>query len=470
MKDKVQVSYLLSNTNKHAMLLTNSICEYHANLNQSMPKVTLANAKHAGLLRRLGFGAIRYTANDTLDTLIRLRKYHRHDIRIRVVLMDEDEELNLKKAVQIGKILTMDDRIELFVLASTPESECLLDTLADELSEKATNTIIRRVLPIRNTVYSYLYNNSIFDDFVQIIDEKWISLVIIGLNQYSLEMLKAVLWCGQMEGYFLRVDVFDQDPRVQEIFYAQCPGIAKRGTRPRFGEDYYDINFHPDIRVETNQLFDALDKLNLPSWICIDAGNDVINIQLAMAARAYFSRRQLAMGKLVSHEKQARQHPRIQAIVQSDERALLIEDNALHNFKKQHYQVECLGKDSALFSHESIFAEAFEKLALSAHLKWGESSQFNRFEYYRRSSLATMIFKKYRDLMMPDPEMRAMVEHKRWNAYMRSTEGYQYGPWRDDLAKVHPSLLAYDNLTKLDQQKDWAISEIDDYNSQPSES
>ena len=464
MKKSQKTLYLLSNSSRTAKLLAKDIVITSAFEGDSLAGVIMASSETRGNRGFLERSEVSHSTSDILTLFLRHRR-NRH--RIRVVLMDEEEESNLKAAVQIANSSQNADYLDLYVLASTPESECLLDTLADEVHGKYGSIKIRRVLPVRNSIYAYIFENSIYDDHVQIIDEKWLSLIIIGLNEHSMEMMKAILWCGQMEGYFLRIDVFDQDSKIEDVFYAQCPGIAKRGTRPRFGEDYYDIHFHPGTRVETNQLFDSLDTLNKPSWVCIDAGGDVVNIQLAMAIRAYFARRNLDEGKAVKHDKQAKQLPRIQAIVRSDERASLIEENALHNFRKQYYQIECIGKDSDVYSCKSIFATQFENIALSAHLQWGDKELFESFEYYRRSSLATEIYRKYRDLFVSDPEMKAIVEHRRWNAYMRGTEGYQYGPRRDDLAKAHPSLVAYDNLTNFDQMKDKVITSERKEDSQP---
>ena len=44
-----------------------------------------------------------------------------------------------------------------------------------------------------------------------------------------------------------------------------------------------------------------------------------------------------------------------------------------------------------------------------------------------------------------------MLEHCRWNAYMRS-EGYCYSPVRNDLAKMHTDLVPFGSLS-LEKQK-----------------
>ena len=46
-----------------------------------------------------------------------------------------------------------------------------------------------------------------------------------------------------------------------------------------------------------------------------------------------------------------------------------------------------------------------------------------------------------------------MVEHIRWNAYMR-TEGYIYAPQRYDLGKMHYNLVPVSELSNDDLRKD----------------
>ena len=46
-----------------------------------------------------------------------------------------------------------------------------------------------------------------------------------------------------------------------------------------------------------------------------------------------------------------------------------------------------------------------------------------------------------------------ILEHKRWNAYMRS-EGYSYAVNRNDMAKQHNCLVPFDKLNEDDKIKD----------------
>ena len=46
-----------------------------------------------------------------------------------------------------------------------------------------------------------------------------------------------------------------------------------------------------------------------------------------------------------------------------------------------------------------------------------------------------------------------VLEHQRWNAYMRS-EGFTYAPKRNNLAKTHHCLVPFGELSLEEQKKD----------------
>ena len=65
-----------------------------------------------------------------------------------------------------------------------------------------------------------------------------------------------------------------------------------------------------------------------------------------------------------------------------------------------------------------------------------------------------------------DPKKLVTLEHRRWNAYMRS-EGYIYSGSRDresrnDLAKMHPDLVSLDKLNKEDIEKDYKAAKANE--------
>ena len=112
-----------------------------------------------------------------------------------------------------------------------------------------------------------------------------------------------------------------------------------------------------------------------------------------------------------------------------------------------------------------------EAIALSRHMKWGEEKDFWRYNYNYKSSIASAIHRKMKSLcgipgVDKEPKDRTeeelwnlrILEHNRWNAYMRS-EGYIFGgtverSGRNDLAKMHNCLVPFDVLPLYEQEKD----------------
>ena len=63
--------------------------------------------------------------------------------------------------------------------------------------------------------------------------------------------------------------------------------------------------------------------------------------------------------------------------------------------------------------------------------------------------------------LIHDEELVSDYEHRRWNAYMR-TEGYVYNKTRDDIAKTHPSLIVFDDLSQAEKDKDTEVLKASD--------
>ncbi len=447
--------FIFSNPDSRSLILARSIRETDKSAavifagGSNADKESIAAVKRAGcrIYRRsiesVGFKG--YAPNST----------------IRVILTSADEDANLKSALRLTKRLRGKVNAEIYTFNTSKASECLLDSVDKGGGNNLTAPVkIRRVNAVRNQIYLDLLNNSLFEEAVEEYDEKVISVLIVGFGQYGTEMLKAVLWCGQMDGYTLRAHVIDKNPDIESIFYRQCPGILQRGSQPRSGEDYYELNFYGGIDVNTHAFNECIENIGSVSLALVSLGDENLNIASAMTLRSVFSGIKIDGGGVPEHSRAARQKPRIIAVTHNPEKAALLKENRLSNYNRQYYQIDCMGADTDLYSYDNIFIPQLEAMALQTHLQWGTADDFDNYEYNRRSSMTSAIHKKYRDMLMPDDETKDILEHKRWNAYMRGTEGYSFGYIRDDLALRHPLLTKYDNLSRAEKDKDAKMNSV----------
>lgn len=456
-KKNRNTTYLISFLDERSLTLAESIRK-NDTLQKTKSNIIFTNifadkSLYNGLDKRAEQIGCKLSLEDICN--ISLKKNSPHNL-VRMVLINPDENINLTVALTLSEQYRDKITAEIYVFASSKESECLLDSVDKGGQYGVVPPLkIRRVNVVRNQIYSDLMNHSMFNNAIEEYNEKVISVLIVGLGHYGMEMLKSILWCGQMVGYVLRVTVIDESPDAEDVFYMQCPGIRERGTQPQNGEDYYEITFHSGINVYSETFYNIIKTIPNTTQVFISLGDERKSLETAMTLRTIFSGIQIDEGKTPSHAQSDIQKPRITAVVYNNQKANLLNQNKLANFKGQHYNIECMASNEELYSYSNIFASDLEEMALAAHLQWGDLESFNNYEYYRRSSMASAIHKKYRDELLKDnEELAAMAEHTRWNAYMRAVEGYSFGYIRDDLALRHSSLIRYSSLAPTEQAKD----------------
>ena len=115
------------------------------------------------------------------------------------------------------------------------------------------------------------------------------------------------------------------------------------------------------------------------------------------------------------------------------------------------------------------------KLVIACHTKLEKGKfhedEFWTYEYNYRSSMASAIHMKARiackisgadkketELSQQERNTIEVLEHRRWNAYMRS-EGYVFSGSKDkssrnDLGKMHHDLVDFSSLSEEEKRKD----------------
>lgn len=366
----------------------------------------------------------------------------------------DDETENLNQALRL--VEKYHDRAEthLYALTTKMESELLL-TAVDKGAVK-----VRRVNEVRSLIDRILFEQgNILFDGARLTDAgtKRISAVVVGMGRHGTEMVKSLAWYCQMDGYELRVNAFDKDPLARDRFTLLAPELMSpdyNGVQVP-GEAAYRIDIHSGMDVNSVAFADTVSRITDATYILVALGKDDLNISTAVNLRMYFERLKI--------------HPVIQAIVYDSQRKKALE--GIQNYRGQAYDIQFIGDMEASYTEAVIMGSELEAQALQRHLKWGKEEEFWTYEYNYRSSVASAIHMKARihcgiagadkkedELTGREQEIIENLEHRRWNAYMRS-EGYVFSgstdkSSRNDLAKMHHDLVDFSSLTEEEKRKD----------------
>lgn len=434
--------YIFSELNDKALMLANSIRTNHkkatlifADVDRNESEIRTEYLEEAE-----DMGALMFRKDIVSSDFGR----HNKSGSLRFFAIGKSESDNLILSLKLIEKYRNRPNTDLYVFSSGVEGDMLLAN-ADKGEVK-----VRRVNGVRSLIYRFLYDSGIelFESAAENADgTKQITAVVAGLGQYGTEIVKALAWYGQMDGYRLAIHGFDADPLAEEIFAAQCPELMR-------GDEEGELIIHAGVDVRTRTFAEELARIGVPTYIFVTLGDDEKNISQSANIRTLCERMDCK--------------PKIRTVIYST-----AEKNAvtgITNYRGQAYDIEAIGDRPTSYSEEVIIDGELEKLALACHLKWGAEEEFWQYEYNYHSSMALAIHRKARILChIPGAEKTedrltederttiARLEHRRWNAYMRS-EGYvgsgstDRGS-RNDLAKIHPDILSYDDLPKEERRK-----------------
>ena len=373
----------------------------------------------------------------------------------------EDQVENVRQAFELSKedgIYAKRKNTLLYVFATDVQSELLLSNLPE------TSIRLRRINDIRALVWNDLYKNGyrIFEDAAPAEegdDRAVINALVVGTGGHGTEMIKALTWYCQMEGYRIEIHAFDRDEMAEERFKLLAPELMDPRNNGVYvkGEAQYKITFHSGFSVNTARFTEELLKVGSPTYIFVSTGDDARNVHTAVLLRRFFRQKHLG-------------NPAIHAIVYDSKNKKTLD--GAHNWKNQPYDIRFVGDLEEMYSESVILREALEEEALATHTSYGGSEEdFYRYEYNYRSSMASALHRDLRrklhiadfdktadELTVEERDLLERIEHNRWNAYMRS-EGYVYSgsktsDSRDDLANMHHNLVPFDELSEEDKRKD----------------
>ncbi len=366
----------------------------------------------------------------------------------------KDETENLDQTISLIETYRTRKNTHIYAFSTKVESELLL-TAVDKGEIK-----VRRINEVRSLINRILYERGeiIFQSALPAEDGvKDISALVVGMGNHGTEMVKALTWFGQMDGYRIHIHAVDQDPLAEEKFRALVPELLSETYNGVYlpGEAQYEIKIHPGYHTETAAFASLISALQKTTYIFVSLGNDNVNIKTAVLLRMLFAR--------------TGRYPIIQAVLRNGQQKTALQ--GIRNYRGQAYDIEFLGDVESSYTSQVILDSDLEEDALNRHLKWGKEEEFWAYEYNYRSSVASAIHVRARvkcgieGADKPEAELSEdqrlrieVLEHRRWNAYMRA-EGYVYSgspdkSSRNDLAKMHHDLVDYASLTEEEKRKD----------------
>lgn len=384
--------------------------------------------------------------------------FHSPQAELWFFAISQNEENNVSHGLKLMELYGGRENTNLYVFSTGAESEAILSSANPGVIR------LRRVDEVRSLINRVLYDEGhlLFDPELPVVDgEKQITAVIVGMGKHGTAMIRALSWFCQMDGFRADIHGFDMDPLAEDTFTALCPELMD----PRYngvdvpGEPRYRITVHSGVAVQTNTFAREVKALKNASYVLVSLGDDALNIRTAMNLRTIF--------------EQAGAKPRIQAIVYNSERCAALRD--LKNFKNQPYAIDFIGDLEHSYTERVIIDSELENDALRRHLRWGQEQDFWNYAYNYSSSIAAAIHARAKQrqnipgAVKADGELTEQerilledLEHRRWNAYMRS-EGYIYSgspskSSRNDLGKMHHDLIPYAELSEDEKRKDSRVA------------
>lgn len=285
---------------------------------------------------------------------------------------------------------------KLYVFSETEQSEIFLNGLTPGRMH------LVRVNAIQSLIYRALYENGerLFrsaSDANDASGDKVISAVIVGLGMYGKEMLKALTWFCQMDGYRLKIHAFDSDKNAESKLCRECPELMEMRDRKIDGEAYYSIKIET-ANIESKEFYDRISKITDVSYVFVCLGADEVNLRISKSIRELYTGLDKRDGIFAGRPYGM---PEIETVIYDTSiKNMLSTDWSVdsfnrcdacigggQNFKGQPYRIHVIGDLFSFYSVETLTDDRDKKGLVKAgeevHLRWTETGFVNAV--YKRS-------------------------------------------------------------------------------------
>ena len=299
-------------------------------------------------------------------------------------------------------------------------------------------------------------------------DNRNISVAIVGCGKIGMSMLKTVYYAGVIDGYSLKIKVYDRiAKRIEQEFYAKCPEIKNDKTVEFIEVDVNSVEFKTKLKEYSG---DA-------TYVVVSMTDDQLNLSIADRLCGLFRRWRDFDNNAV---------PQIFTRISSDIKAQPLTNN-IEFINGRH--IHLFGASESLLSNATLFNSNLENLAFAVHLAYAKAlgddcgsgkyqeawCDFQNNEYNRRLSVgaALHIPAKIKICLGDDADCKnllsdealgkfskkvkepgmveklAACEHERWVAFMKA-DGYEPFESFDEMRKLKKN---YDSASPKEKEK-----------------
>lgn len=408
-------------------------------------------------------------------TALKLRRRKTYDFFL--ICANEDRNMQLAEAMIVRHAHCKNTTIRVNAFVESGTNVNFLEHM--HKNKGNPNMELRCIDEIALLCNHLIYTHPLFDTK----GSATISVAIVGCGRTGMRMLKTAYWAGQVDGYQLKIRVYDKDADYhREEFYNQCPDLVDDPAIQFINADVSAHTFRQQLLAPENS-GDA-------TCIVVAMGSDQLNLSIADEMYRIYRRHTLFREDRM---------PEIFARIRSQEKSAPYLDNPAF-LENRH--IHLFGTTASVFSDKTLFDTDLENLAFAVHMAYEKALEldkdtpaykklrkdFQTSEYFRRSSMAAALhipaklhmcgdlpqkegnlltaenIQFYADQLARNEslaERLAVNEHARWNAFLRS-EGYQTATTgqmhlyaqavdshADKLSMLHPCITDWDQLDEI---------------------
>jgi len=351
-----------------------------------------------------------------------------------------------------------------YLLSQNPEASTIIKMLNVKKDIEKPEIIIKLVQEYTKIVYNLfndvpLYKPLLAKGLSKYSDKKELILTIIGGGQISTEVFLGAYWCGQMLNCKLRINVITKNAQKfkakinyinQQILLSGIENQELLRVYPNkdICADPYASFFFYSVNVKSDKFFDILDtkdgatgfSILSSDYFVIALGSDDLNISTAVNIERKIGRE--ALNESVIKKP---------VIAYSVFDSKINEELNNHNSQNSHAYLYAFASLKNIYNCKNIFMNDIREHAFDINRKHNKENEkeFMKNEYDWWSSIARVLHinykmysagleeKEYREVIRTynigddklslDNKIRveklSWLEHRRWNAFMR-TKGF----------------------------------------------